>query len=340
MVQKTTKNTIDIEVPVGQLVAIASFGDGITRIYTETQNTGMLSSFTLEETIQRDQTTLKAFTRTRKVRIEPNGSPVTYDIGLAPKITSRVGGELDSKVDGNFNINTENGADSGTTDPASGGTIVTITSGNGGANTAGETTGDGGDGGSFTINAGDGGDTSSIANGAPGDGASIFINAGVGGSASAGDADGGDGGVIQLNTGGAGSSSGGSSGKPGFVTVYGTSAGDSPVFFSMNEDTVDDAGTVTVAQHRGQILLSDTDSGDTTMTTATAANLNTAFPGLSTGATMLQFIRGTDSSNVNQCTISGGTGVTINGTTTVGTDGAIFLLTKSGANTWTMTRYG
>jgi len=140
-----------------------------------------------------------------------------------------------------------------------------------------------------------------------------------------------------LVTGAGGATAGGTAGVRGLIRVGGA-AGLVPIAQNMVRSTVADAGTVTVAQHRGQLLYQDASGGAVTMTTATAANLDTEMPDLVTGSSILLMMASNHAANTS--TISGGNNVTLVGSGAVTQTGGIFILIKTGAGTYDLVRVG
>lgn len=124
---------------------------------------------------------------------------------------------------------------------------------------------------------------------------------------------------------------------PGFARDGGLT-GDFPRAFRHTRNTISDTGTVTGAQHRSQVLYQDASGGNVTMTSATATNLNTAFPNMAIGDSVMQFMSSNHASNTS--TISGGSGVTLVGSGAVTNTGGLFLLIKTAASTYDLVRVG
>ena len=120
--------------------------------------------------------------------------------------------------------------------------------------------------------------------------------------------------------------------------LNGPSAGTSPLGLDLLISLIADAGTITVDQHRGGILQQDASGGSVTMTTAIATDIIAAFPKLTVGNGILQFVTSNHASNTS--TISGGTGVTLVGSGEVTQLGATFLLLKTASNTMSLIRVG
>lgn len=123
-------------------------------------------------------------------------------------------------------------------------------------------------------------------------------------------------------------------------SIQSTSAtvGDAIQTETVVRNTIADAGTVTVAQHRDQVLYQDASGGAVTMTTATAALLAAEFADMAIGDSIKQYVASNHATNT--ITITGGTGVTIVGLATVVNSGATFLLIKTAAATFDLVRVG
>lgn len=115
-------------------------------------------------------------------------------------------------------------------------------------------------------------------------------------------------------------------------------AGESIQAESLVRNTIADSGTVTVAQHRDQVLYQDASGGNVTMTTATGTNLAAEFTNLPIGGAIRQYVASNHASNTS--TISGGTGVTLVGSGAVTNTGGLFLLIKTAAATFDLVRVG
>lgn len=114
--------------------------------------------------------------------------------------------------------------------------------------------------------------------------------------------------------------------------------GDAIITESVVRNTIADAGTVTVAQHRDQVLYQDASGGAVTMTSATGANLAAEFVDMVVGDALPQYMASNHASNTS--TISGGTGVTLVGSGAVTNSGGTFLLIKTAAATFDLVRVG
>lgn len=114
--------------------------------------------------------------------------------------------------------------------------------------------------------------------------------------------------------------------------------GDGVVYIPAIRNTIADAGTITVGQHRQKMLYQDASGGNVTMTTATGTALDTAFPDMKVGDSIQQWM----SSNhaTNSSTIAGGTGVTIIGFGGIARNGAGYLLIKTGTALYDLVRCG
>lgn len=179
--------------------------------------------------------------------------------------------------------------------------------------------------------------------GATGNGGAANVTGGIGGATS------GNGGAATVagGAGTAGNGNGGSAylkgGAPNGTGVYGmtalgVAAGLSAVVYGVVRSTVSNAGTVTDAQHRGMVLYQDASVGNVTMTTRTAAQLDSAFPDLVTGQAIQQFVASNHATNTS--TIAGGTGVTLVGSGAVTQLGGSFLLVKTGTAAYDLVRVG
>jgi len=103
-------------------------------------------------------------------------------------------------------------------------------------------------------------------------------------------------------------------------------------------NTIADSGTVTVAQHRDQVLYQDASGGAVTMTSATGSDLAAEFADIAVGDALLQYHASNHASNTS--TISGGTGVTLVGSGAVTQTGGTYLLIKTAAATFDLVRVG
>ena len=108
--------------------------------------------------------------------------------------------------------------------------------------------------------------------------------------------------------------------------------------YTATRNTIADAGTVTVEQHRQLSLYQDASGGNVTMTSATGAQLDAAFPNLKTGEAIPQYHSSNDGTNTS--TIAGGTGVTLVGSGAVINTGGQYLLIKTGTATYDLVRAG
>lgn len=183
---------------------------------------------------------------------------------------------------------------------------------------------------------GEGGPGGGATTGTPGAGAPAHLLGGAGGAASAGSGNGANGADAILEPGAGGTSFGGTAGFDGSVII----AGASPKAFALNttRSTISSSGTITVAQHRGQVLFQDASGGSVTMTTATASALVLAFPGVAIGNSIMQFVASNHATNTS--TISGGSSVTLVGSGAVTQIGGQFLLTRTGSATFDLVRVG
>ncbi len=176
-----------------------------------------------------------------------------------------------------------------------------------------------GAGGAATVSGGAGGSTS----GAGG-------NAGLtGGPATAGNSNGGS--VVLTNGDKAGT------GKDGYTRVAGD-AGTNPVVENVARNTIADAGTITVAQHRAGVIYQDASGGNVTCTSATGTNIDAEFPDLAVGNAIPLYHASNHATNTS--TISGGSGVTLVGSGAVTNTGGKFLLIKTGSNAFDLVRVG
>jgi len=214
---------------------------------------------------------------------------------------------------------------------------VTVRTQAGGANTGGATGQVGGAAGAVAITGGAGGATNSTGAHAGGAGAEVTLTAGAGGNATAGTGNGGKGGDIYLIPGDGGTSTGGTAGVPGSVFIKGT-AGSAAFGLNVVRNTISNAGTVTVAQHRAHVLYQDASGGNVTMTAALGTGLDTAFPDAQTGTCIMQFVASNHATNTS--TIAGNTGTTLVGSGAVTQTGGQFLLIKTGVGTWDLVRVG
>tara|TARA_R110000796_G_scaffold242519_1_gene364605 strand:+ start:6379 stop:7023 length:645 start_codon:yes stop_codon:yes gene_type:complete len=112
--------------------------------------------------------------------------------------------------------------------------------------------------------------------------------------------------------------------------------GDAVVSYSVVRNTIAGSATVTVAQHRDQMLYQDASGGAVTMTSATASLLAAEFADLPIGKGILQTMSSNHASNTS--TISGGTGVTLVGSGAVTNTGGSFMLIKTAASTFDLVR--
>lgn len=217
-----------------------------------------------------------------------------------------------------------------TTSTGGAGGAITYTTGAGGAASG---AGTGGAGGAYGVVGGAGGATTTSTGGA---GSSITLTAGNGGAAS-GAGTGGAAGNIILAPGTGGTTSGGTAGKDGYVIIKGTNP--RPFILNVTRSTIGNGGTLTAAQHQGQVLFQDASGGNVTMTTLSAANIDAAFPGLPVGAGMYLYVASNHASNTS--TISGGSSVTLVGSGAVTQLGGTFLLIKTAATpTYDLVRVG
>ena len=120
--------------------------------------------------------------------------------------------------------------------------------------------------------------------------------------------------------------------------LNGPTAGTAPLGLDCLISVIADAGTITVAQHRGTVLQQDASGGAVTMTTATAVDIIAAFPKLTVGNGIFQFVTSNHASNTS--TITGGVGVTLVGSGAVTQLGGTFLLIKTAATTMSLVRVG
>lgn len=126
-------------------------------------------------------------------------------------------------------------------------------------------------------------------------------------------------------------------GIPGMIRVGGT-AGSAAFALNVVRSTIADAGTITDAQTRGQVLYQDASGGSVTMTTRTGTQLAAAFPDMTTGNAVMIFVASNHATNTS--TIAGGTDVTLVGSGAVTQTGGTFLLIKTGATTFDLVRVG
>lgn len=122
------------------------------------------------------------------------------------------------------------------------------------------------------------------------------------------------------------------------VVVVGNEDGSSVVSPNVERNTIADAGTITVGEHRNQVLFQDASGGSVTMTTATATELATEFSTLEVGNCISQYVASNHATNTS--TISGGTGVTLVGSGAVTNTGGTFLLVKTDVTTFDLVRVG
>ena len=108
--------------------------------------------------------------------------------------------------------------------------------------------------------------------------------------------------------------------------------------YTATRNTIADAATITVEQHRQLVLFQDASAGNVTMTTATAADLDAAFPNLKVGEAIPQYQASNHPTNTS--TISGGTGVTLVTFGQASQNGAQYLLMKTGTATYDLVRVG
>lgn len=114
--------------------------------------------------------------------------------------------------------------------------------------------------------------------------------------------------------------------------------GDGVITDTVVRNTIADSGTVTVAQHRDQVLYQDASGGAVTMTAATGALLATEFADLAIGDSLIQYVASNHATNTS--TISGDTGTTLVGSGAVVNTGGSFLLIKTAAATFDIVRVG
>ncbi len=86
------------------------------------------------------------------------------------------------------------------------------------------------------------------------------------------------------------------------------------------------------------VLYQDASGGNVTMTTRTGTQLAAAFPDMSVGDALPQYVASNHASNTS--TISGGTDVTLVGSGAVINTGGSFLLIKTAATTFDLVRVG
>lgn len=124
----------------------------------------------------------------------------------------------------------------------------------------------------------------------------------------------------------------------GAFMVKAAVAGTAPYTFNAARNTIADAGTVAVSEHRAMVLYQDASGGAVTMTSATGTALDAEFPDMGVGDTLPQFLASNHATNTS--TISGGTGVTLVGSGAVINTGGSFLLIKTGTATYDLVRVG
>lgn len=190
----------------------------------------------------------------------------------------------------------------------------------------------GGNGGPLIIYGADGGDTDSPDSDSAGRAGHIELQGALGGTATAGTGDGGNGSSIIMTPGQGGSSAGGDAGKDGVVLVK-----SAPILKSVTFSEIADSGVITAEEHRGQGITQDTSGGNTSLTTADAADIALEFPLMTNGVAIEQYF---SNETTNTITVNGGTGVTVIGTATVGEAGGRFLLIKTSNTTFDMRRVG
>lgn len=114
--------------------------------------------------------------------------------------------------------------------------------------------------------------------------------------------------------------------------------GESVRAISVVRNTIADAGTITVAQMRDQVLYQDASGGAVTCTTPTGTLLAAEFADLAVGNAVSIFHASNHATNTS--TISGGTDVTLVGSGAVTNTGGQYLLVKTAATTFDLVRVG
>lgn len=351
-----------VSVPAGEKIAVFSLDD--CSVYKIVGYPNIPSTRALDFTSAAgSQTVSSAYSVATTVIVAAGASPVYYQVGASPSITSPTADI--SAADATFTI-TGLGAAQGGYVSVIGGTSSTAANAGGAVSLVGGQPGATGVGGAASIAGGAGGATSGAGGAASvtggvgtngnsaGGAASVTGGAGqgtgagggasiVGGASGAGAT--GNGGAVAV-TGGAAASTNGNGGS--VVVAGGAKAGTgldgiiratSTFARKLSRATIGNAGTVTVAQTAGGILYQDASGGNVTMTTETAANIAAAFPDLAVGEALAIYSASNHATNTS--TLAGGANVTLVGSGAVTQTGGQYMLVKTAATpTFDLVRVG